>query len=128
MDNIIMPIPEKDLNDLISSILDGNNVIALFYNQGIYHEDYIPNVLANKGWVPDEHKRYKVWWHSTNPTNPSDPFDFGHNILDYIEEIPKEYLEREMMVKEIRGELIKLPTSRLRKILEELKHERVRNI
>lgn len=64
------------------SLMEGSKILDMFYNQGIWKENYIPKELEDKGWRPDEDNLYRVWWDSTDPADPADP---GHDYLIYIE-------------------------------------------
>ena len=68
------------------SFMKGDKVADMFYNQGIWKENYIPKELEDKHWIPDNEKYYEVWWDSTDPADPADP---GNDYLIYIEEHKK---------------------------------------
>lgn len=65
------------------NLMKGSKIIDMFYDQGIWKENYIPKELEEAGWRPDKDKLYRVWWDSTDPADPSDP---GNDYLIYIEE------------------------------------------
>ena len=70
------------LDDDIQEIMKGDMISHMFYNRGIWRENFIPFELKN--WKPEENTKYKVWYHCTNPADPADPGDY---YLDYIEEV-----------------------------------------
>lgn len=92
MEHIIMNKP-KDctsfpfyfvLDECKKAVSHGDMVLYKFYNQGIWKENHIPNELKKNNWIPNTEQLYKIWYHHTNP---SDPSDSGYDVLDYIEEV-----------------------------------------
>lgn len=72
------------LDECAQEIMKGDMVLYMFYNRGIWKENHIPHELNE--WKPVKDAKYKVWYHHTNPADPSDPGDY---YLDYIEEYDK---------------------------------------
>lgn len=115
MSKILMPKPnEEDLRYCNVDVFNGSTVISFFYNKGLNGDDYIHPFLEANDWVPDRDKKYKVWWHSTNPADPSDP---GRDILDYIEEYAQ---NKDELISNIIKKLSLLPIGRLFKLSESL--------
>lgn len=115
MSKVLMPKPnEESLRYCNVDVFNGATVISLFYNQGINGDDYIPRVLEDGDWVPDRQKNYKVWWHSTNPADPSDP---GRDVLDYIENFT---FGKKELIAMIKDKLSLLTVNRLFKLSESL--------
>lgn len=79
----LMTKPDKLKNKLPDKIMFGKEVYSRFYNQGYWKENNIPQELKDKNWIPVENNKYLIWYHWTNP---SDPSDLGEDILDYIED------------------------------------------
>lgn len=84
MKETIMQKPE-DLERASDSyrLMKGSEVIARFYDQTIWKENYIPKVLNDKQWRPDREKLYRCYWKYVDPADPADP---GYSILRFIEE------------------------------------------
>lgn len=91
----------KFVHDETFGIYSGQQIIWRFYEQGMFKKNNIPYELEEKNWIPDEKTFYKVWWHSTNPADPSDP---GDDILDYIEVCSSGYIEN--ILEEVNEKLI----------------------
>lgn len=86
MEEKIMEKPDDvNLDWLYYRLFTCNEVIGKFYFQGIWKENYIPNVLRERNWMPEEGKLYRCWYKWTNPADPADP---GEDHLVYIEESP----------------------------------------
>lgn len=113
MNTMVMKKPIKDLNGGNIDIFNGATIIAMFFDKDNYRENHIPSELAD--WVPTRDKNYKVWWHSTNP---SDPCDLGDDVLDYIEELPSDY--KEVLIRKITERLSLLTLNRLFRILKSI--------
>lgn len=71
-----------DLERLCYKLLSGKEVIGKFYFQNIHKENYIPNVLRKRDWMPEEDKLYRCWFRWVSP---ADPADLGEAHLVYIE-------------------------------------------
>lgn len=105
----------------------GQQILDKFYNQSEGYcslkEDYIPGELKEKNWRPEEDKTYKCWWYCTNP---SDPSDFGHDILVYIEEVSDS--DKVLLIDEYKEKIIsilsKLSLQQLKDIFEYIKFKR----
>jgi len=89
-------------------IMTGDQVIKIFYDQGIWHEDHIAYYLRKAGWRPEPDKSYKVWYHHTDPSDPADP---GEDKLDYIEPHPS--VGMEMLRKDIIRRIENMDDNRL---------------
>ena len=99
---------------------NGWRVKSMFYGRGYPKENYIPEELEKRGWVPDDGKMYKCWWYYTNPADPADP---GEDILVYIEEMDEEKEKdvRGELEREIVGKICKLGLDDLRRLGEMMK-------
>lgn len=86
----IMKEPEDIICDEFS-VLKGEEVLTRFYNQGYWKENYIPDELEKKKWVPEEDKSYKVWWRYIYP---ADFCSETYDKMQYIEECDEGYKER----------------------------------
>lgn len=95
-----------------------------FWDSDKWKDPYIPRVLSEKNWEPEEDKLYKCWWYWTNP---ADPADSGEDILVYIEELEggKEESEEEKLKREykskINGYLDTLSLDSLKNLWERVK-------
>ena len=96
----------------------GKQILDKFYNQSEGREDYIPRELKEKNWKPEEDKTYKCWWYWTNP---SDPSDFGNDILVYIEEVSDSDKISDEYKEKIISILSKLSLQQLKDIFEYIK-------
>ena len=103
--------------------LTGYQILDKFYNQSEGREDYIPRELKEKNWRPEEDKTYKCWWYCTNPSNPS---DYGHDILLYIKEVSDS--DKALMIDEYKKKIVsilsKLSLQQLKDIFEYIKFKR----
>ena len=103
--------------------LTGYQILDKFYNQSEGREDYIPRELKEKNWRPEEDKTYKCWWYCTNP---SDPSDYGHDILLYIKEVSDS--DKALMIDEYKKKIVsilsKLSLQQLKDIFEYIKFKR----
>ena len=92
----IMSVP-KYIKRECFDVWEGRAIDWRFWEVGALKINHIPEELEKKGWRPDPFKTYKIWWHSTYP---SDPSDHGCDILDYIEEVDidkyKKYIIKEI--------------------------------
>lgn len=121
----LMKVPKYiDLNNsrYTVSYFNGDRVKYLFYNQGIWRENHIPQELEKKGWIPEDNKTYKCWWYWTNP---ADPADSGEDILVYIEEFEdRKVLEEKTNLKqEINNIIDSLDLDNLKTTKELLKYK-----
>lgn len=88
----IMDKPEDvNLDWLYYRLLRGKEVLAMFYFQDIWKEHYIPNVLKERNWMPDEDKLYRCWY---KWIDSGDPADQGEAHLVYLEESPLKPADR----------------------------------
>ena len=101
----------------------GKQILDKFYNQSEGREDYIPRELKEKNWKPEGDKTYKCWWYCTNP---SDPSDYGHDILLYIKEVSDS--DKALLIDEYKEKIIsilsKLSLQQLKDIFEYIKFKR----
>ena len=101
----------------------GKQILDKFYNQSEGREDYIPRELKEKNWKPEGDKTYKCWWYCTNP---SDPSDYGHDILLYIKEVSDS--DKALMIDEYKKKIVsilsKLSLQQLKDIFEYIKFKR----
>lgn len=92
----IMPRPSHIKREYFD-VWGGKAIEWRFWEVGYLKRNYIPGELEKKNWKPDPNKMYKIWWHSTYPSDPADP---GDDILDYIEEVDiakyKKYITKEI--------------------------------
>ena len=92
-------------------IMTGDQVLKMFYDQGIWHEDHIAYHLRKAGWRPEPDKTYKIWYHHTDPSDPADP---GEDRLDYAELHPDAGMET--LRKDIIGRIGKFNDNQLLKL------------
>lgn len=122
MNKILMNRPPqlKD-NEYKINFWDGLRVRSKFFGRGLWEQDFIPKVLKEKGWKPDDNKVYKCWWYYTNPADPSDP---GEDILVYIEEVEKnEVLDmRQELQREIIEKVMEMDIDHLERVKKFIKY------
>lgn len=107
------------------SYFNSTQIKNKFWDSDNWREPYIPSVLKDKNWEPEEGKTYKCWWYWTNPSDPADP---GEDILVYIEELEKskkvneEDIIRNEYILKINDYISKVSLNKLKNIYENIKN------
>ena len=104
------------LNDCHTNIWKGDDVYYRFYEQGHCKENNICNALKEVKWVPEKDRKYKCWWYSTNPADPS---DLGEDVLLYVEEW-NTYMDKPNIRNKIINKLYKMNDDELLKLSKKL--------
>ena len=106
------------------SYFNSTQIKNKFWDYDKWKGPYIPSVLKDKNWEPEEGKTYKCWWYWTNP---ADPADSGEDILVYIEELEKsnktneEDTIRNEYILKINDYISKISLNKLKNIYENIK-------
>ena len=65
------------------SFMKGDKVLDMFYNQGIWKENYIPKELEDKHWIPDNEKYYEAQ-HFFPKTILNNWWNIWKNIVSFL--------------------------------------------
>lgn len=106
------------LNDCHTNIWNKDMILYRFYNQGVNKTNYISYDLEQINWVPEDNKKYKCWWYSTNPADPADP---GNDVLLYVEEW-NSYMDKPILRQSIIDKLYNFTGDQLLKVQNILKN------